>query len=203
MLSEILPALLSQLIPVGWAVFWLALDVLTLNIIGLVIQFIEDAPLFFQFAVNWLLVGYALAYGYFGILKIVLEWVVGNLLGSSPLLAAMLVGGIAPQMTAVPGVSLVPVTAPLTTVAAAAPLAAAEIAAVEPVAGVSAAISQSPLTSAAAGHQGAGPLGFSGAAEQRTEVPAGRLASARGVEFGHRAQVPMLPATWHPQPAGV
>ncbi len=33
LLWEVLPTLLSELIPLGWAVFWLALDVLTLNVI--------------------------------------------------------------------------------------------------------------------------------------------------------------------------
>ncbi|OOK71948.1 putative membrane protein [Mycobacterium kansasii] len=40
-------------------------------------------------------------------LKILLEWVIGNLFGFSPLLAGMLAGGVAPQMAGVSGVPLV------------------------------------------------------------------------------------------------
>ncbi|KZS59649.1 hypothetical protein [Mycobacterium ostraviense] len=84
--------------------------------------------------------------------------------------------------------------------AAATPVAATEVAAVEPVAGVSAVVSQSQLVSATASHLGAGSLGFAGTAEG-AGVQAGGLATVRGAEFGDGAQVPMLPATWHPQPA--
>ncbi|EUA10681.1 PPE family protein [Mycobacterium kansasii 732] len=201
LLWEVLPTLLSELIPLGFAVLWLALDVLTLNVIGLVLQLIEDAPLFIQFGINCLLVAYFLAYGYFGVVEILLEWVIGNVLGVSPLLAGMLAGGVAPQMAGVPGVGLATATAPLTAMAAATPVAAAEVAAVEPVAGISAVVPQSQLVSVTAGHQGAGPLGFAGTAEQGAGVQAGGLATVRGAEFGDGAQLPMLPATWHPQPA--
>ncbi|MFV1499028.1 hypothetical protein [Mycobacterium kansasii] len=204
LLWEVLPTLLSELIPLGWAVLWLALDVLTLNVIGLVLQLIEDAPLFIQFGLNCLLIAYFLAYGYFGVLKILLEWVIGNLFGFSPLLAGMLAGGVAPQMAGVSGVPLVGLTtatAPLAAMAGVTPVAATEVAALEPVAGVSAVVSQSQLVSVTASHQGAGSLGFAGTAEQGAGVQAGGLATVRGAEFDG-AQVPMLPATWHPELVG-
>ncbi|KZS50182.1 hypothetical protein A4G26_20530 [Mycobacterium kansasii] len=149
-----------------------------------------------------MLVAYFLAYGYFGLLKILLEWMIGNLLDFSPLLAGTL-AGVAPQIAGVPGAPLVGLanaTAPLTAMAAATPVAATEVAAMEPVAGVSAVVSQSQLVSVTASHQGAGSLGFAGTAEHGTGVQAGGLATIGGAEFGDGAQVPMLPATWHPQP---
>ncbi|OOK68047.1 pPE family protein [Mycobacterium kansasii] len=81
------------------------------------------------------------------------------------------------------------------------PVAATEVAALEPVAGVSAVVSQSQLVSVTASHQGAGSLGFAGTAEQGAGVQAGGLATVRGAEFDG-AQVPMLPATWHPELVG-
>ncbi|MGV7377639.1 PPW family C-terminal domain-containing PPE protein, partial [Mycobacterium kansasii] len=80
--------------------------------------------------------------------------------------------------------------------AAATPVAATEIAAVEPVAGVSPVLSQSQLVSVTPSHQGAGTPGFAGTAEQGTGVHASGLATIRGAEFGDGAQTPMLPATW-------
>ncbi|ORC00515.1 hypothetical protein B1T48_03245 [Mycobacterium persicum] len=204
LLWEVLPTLLSELIPLGLAVLWLALDVLSFNVIGLVLQLIEDAPLFIEFGINCLLVAYFLAYGYFGLVKILLEWVIGNLLGFSPLLTAMLAGGVVPQIAGVPGAplaTLATASAPLTAMAAATPVAATEIAAVEPVAGVSPVLSQSQLVSVTPSHQGAGTPGFAGTAEQGTGVHASGLATIRGAEFGDGARTPMLPATWIPQPA--
>ncbi|VAZ97334.1 PPE family protein [Mycobacterium pseudokansasii] len=133
------------------------------------------------------------------VIGIVIDWIIGNLTLIGPALAPSAAAALASPSSAVASSA----AAPLMGVAAGAPLAATQVAAVEPLAGMPALASQAQLVSAvSAGPQGVGTLGFAGTVEQGAGVHAGGLATVRGAEFGDGAQLPMLPATWHPDPVG-
>ncbi|ORB86083.1 hypothetical protein B1987_22505 [Mycobacterium kansasii] len=200
LMAEILPGLLSEIIPMGFALLWLALDVLTLNLIGVIIVFAENIPIFIDFAINCLWLTYFFWYGFFGVVKIVLDWVFGNLFAFSPLLAG-LGGGLSSELAGAAGTSLVGLThvaAPVMAVAA--PVAATQVAAVEQVGGASATVAPAQLVSVSA--HGVGSLGFAGTVQQGVGVQAGGLATVRGGEAGYGALVPMLPTNWHTDLAG-
>ncbi|VBA55511.1 putative PPE family protein PPE47/PPE48 [Mycobacterium attenuatum] len=130
----------------------------------------------------------------------------GSIVATAGGLSALSSGFVPGVATAVPTAIGVPAAsmaaAPAIGLAAVAPLAGMEVSAVEPVAGVSAVVSQAQLVSAvSAGSQGAGVLGFAGTVEHGAVQPGG-LTTVGDVEFGHDTQVPMLPATWHPDLVG-
>ncbi|ORB99425.1 hypothetical protein B1T46_03520, partial [Mycobacterium kansasii] len=129
------------------------------------------------------------------VIGIVIDWIIGNFALIGPSLSPAAAAALASPSSAAASSA----AAPLMGMAAGAPLAATQVAAVEPVAGTPALASQPQLVSA--GPQGAGTLGFAGTVEQGAVQPGG-LATVRGVEFGDGAQVPMLPATWHPDLVG-
>ncbi|ETW23467.1 PPE family protein [Mycobacterium gastri] len=124
------------------------------------------------------------------VLGIVIDWIIGNFALIGPTLTPAAAAALASPSSAASSAA-----ASVTGMAAIAPVAAAEVAATEPAAGIGA-VSPAQLVSVTAGHQGA--LGFAGTVQHGAGVQAGGLAAMRGVEFGDAAQVPMLPATWHP-----
>ncbi|POY23565.1 PPW family C-terminal domain-containing PPE protein, partial [Mycobacterium kansasii] len=133
------------------------------------------------------------------VIGVVIDWIIGNLTLIGPALAPSAAAALASPSSAVASSA----AAPLMGVAAGAPLAATQVAAVEPLAGMPALASQAQLVAAvSAGPQGVGTLGFAGTVEQGAGVHAGGLATVRGAEFGDGAQLPMLPASWHPNPVG-
>ncbi|VBA59429.1 PPE family protein [Mycobacterium attenuatum] len=132
------------------------------------------------------------------VIGIVIDWIIGNLTLIGPALAPSAAAALASPSSAAASSA----AAPLMDIAVGAPLAATHVGAVEPVAGVSAVVSQAQLVSAvSAGSQGAGALGFAGTVEHGAVQPGG-LTTVGDVEFGHDTQVPMLPATWHPDLVG-
>ncbi|ORB83022.1 hypothetical protein B1987_03300 [Mycobacterium kansasii] len=132
------------------------------------------------------------------VIGIVIDWIIGNLTLIGPALAPSAAAALASPSSAAASSA----AAPLMDIAVGAPLAATHVGAVEPVAGVSAVVSQAQLVSAvSAGSQGAGVLGFAGTVEHGAVQPGG-LTTVGDVEFGHDTQVPMLPATWHPDLVG-
>ncbi|VAZ98805.1 PPE family protein [Mycobacterium pseudokansasii] len=130
----------------------------------------------------------------------------GSIVATAGGLSALSSGFVPGVATAVPTAIGVPAAsmaaAPAMGLAAVAPLAGMEVGAVAPASGVSAVVSQAQLVSAvSAGSQGAGALGFAGTVEHGAVQPGG-LTTVGDVEFGHDTQVPMLPATWHPDLVG-
>ncbi|ORC03228.1 hypothetical protein B1T48_20250 [Mycobacterium persicum] len=203
LLWEVLPTFLSELIPVGLAFLWIALAVLSFNVIGLIFQLIADIPLFLEFAINGFSILGLLTYGVVGVIGIIVEWVFGNLFGVVPLLAEF-AADLAPAVAGAAGAPLlgsVGAAVPVAHLAAVAPVAAMAVDVVEPVTGA-AVVSQAQLVSAvAAADQGAGAIGFAGTLANRTAMPAAGLVGV-GDEFGG-ARLPMLPAGWMPALVGV
>ncbi|BBX72755.1 PPE family protein [Mycobacterium shinjukuense] len=200
-------ALLSELPAVTVVVLNLAADILGLNPIAFVIELITNAQLLMTFAYNLAFVTYGLLYAAAGVIEIIYDWVIGNLFGVVPVLAAAVVPGVAgvTGLAAVPAAGVV--AAPVAGVAAAP--AAVTVAAVQPLPGAETLSARARLVSAvepssvgssgsvAASDRGAGALGFAGTATKETVAQPGGLMVLGGDEFGGGGpRVPMLPAAW-------
>ncbi|MCV7121876.1 PPW family C-terminal domain-containing PPE protein [Mycobacterium lacus] len=134
------------------------------------------------------------------ITTIVVAWIISNLIGAVPLLAAPLLGvlaaGVAPAVAGVAGVAGLAAMPAAGVVAAPAAVA---VGAVEPLAGGA---SGARLVSVVASDRGAGVLGFAGTAgKEAVAAPCG-LTVLAGDGLGGGVRVPMLPASWEPNVVG-
>ncbi|KAA1241428.1 PPE family protein, partial [Mycobacterium simiae] len=154
-------ALLSELPAVSLVVLNLALDILSLNPIGFVIELIFNAQLLMAFIYNATILELGLLYAVAGVIDIIFSWIVGNLLGTVPFLVSPLAAGLAaavvPGVAGVAGLAGMPaagtVAAPVAGVAAAP--AAVAIGAVQAPRGAAALSSPARLVSVVACDRGA------------------------------------------------
>ncbi|GJO35151.1 PPE family protein [Mycobacterium marinum] len=128
--SAIFDALWPLLGPLAWSWLQIVLDVLSLNPIALIITLIENASLFVHVTVY---LAYAIGLFYYaigGVIKIVAEWLIHNLIGIFPLLGSIATNGFiigalpAAANVSTPAVGAAAASATAGTAAAAAPAAA-------------------------------------------------------------------------------